>query len=197
MTGNTWHDRREDALFLNDDDLVGIDQSKRQLIKWLINGGSDCELVGVSGMGGIGKTTLVKKVYDDVEVAKNFKTRAWITVSQPFNRKELLRDVIQNLSYVIKRPVPEGMENMSNDAMVMIIKKMLEKRRYLIVFDDLWNMYEWEAIRFALPSSKNGSRVMITTRKDNVASQSCLEFKGKVYYLMPLSQDESWVLFCK
>ncbi|KAF3449648.1 hypothetical protein FNV43_RR10379 [Rhamnella rubrinervis] len=38
---------------------------------------------------------------------------------------------------------------------------------------------------------------MITTRKDDVASHSCMEFKGKVYYLIPLSEDESWVLFCR
>ncbi|XP_048319323.2 disease resistance protein RPM1 [Ziziphus jujuba] len=196
-SGETWHDRREDALFLADNDVVGIDKPKRQLVEWLINGGSEREVIGVTGMGGIGKTTLVKKVYDDFKVEKNFKIHAWITVSQPFNKNELLKDMIQNLSYVIKRAIPEGMENMNYEELITIIKNMLKERRYLIVFDDLWNLYEWEAVKYALPNSKNGSKVMITTRKDDVALNSCKDFKGKVYNLMPLSQDVSWELFCR
>lgn len=148
-------------------------------------------------MGGIGKTTLVKKVYDDFEVKKNFKIRAWITVSQPLTKNELIKDMVQNLSYARKRAIPEGMESMNFEELIMIIKNMLQKRRYLIVFDDLWNIYEWEAVKYALPNSKNGSKVMITTRKDDVASNSCIDFKGKVYNLIPLSQDVSWELFCR
>ncbi|KAH7514838.1 hypothetical protein FEM48_Zijuj11G0132900 [Ziziphus jujuba var. spinosa] len=92
------------------------------------------------------------------------------------------------------RAIPEGMENMNYEELITIIKNMLKERRYLIVFDDLWNLYEWEAVKYALPNSKNGSKVMITTRKDDVALNSCKDFKGKVYNLMPLSQD---VLFLK
>ncbi|KAL5552275.1 hypothetical protein UlMin_002451 [Ulmus minor] len=197
-SGNAWHDRRDDALLLENSDLVGIDGHKKQLIRSLIDGGSGREVIAVTGMGGMGKTSLVKKVYDDMEVKKHFKTRAWITVSQSFNQEELLRSLIQNLSTVIKRSAPEGVDKMNSDEMKMAIKNLLEKRRYLIVLDDIWNLYEWDAIKYALPSTYKGSRVMLTTRKVDVASTaSCKEFKGEVYKLRPLADKESWDLFCR
>ncbi|KAI9072263.1 hypothetical protein K1719_045767 [Acacia pycnantha] len=77
----------------------------------------------------------------------------------------------------------------------MIIKKLLKKRRYLVVFDDVWHMYEWEAVKYALPNNTCGSRVMITTRKTDLASISCIESKGKVYNMHRLPEDEAWDLF--
>ncbi|KAK9928141.1 hypothetical protein M0R45_025290 [Rubus argutus] len=73
-SGSTWHDRRDDALLLDSTDVVGIDKPKNILVNWLVKGGSGREVVSVTGMGGMGKTTLVKKVYDDVEVKKQFQT---------------------------------------------------------------------------------------------------------------------------
>jgi disease resistance protein RPM1 len=54
-------------------------------------------VISVVGMGGLGKSTLVKKVYYDSDVKKHFKFRAWITVSQSFKREDLLKDMIKQL----------------------------------------------------------------------------------------------------
>ncbi|KAI9125089.1 hypothetical protein K1719_003705 [Acacia pycnantha] len=194
---NTQHDQRGDALLLDSNDLVGIDRHKTQFIEWLVKGCSSCEVISVTGMGGLGKTTLVKKVYDDPEVKKHFKTCVWITVSQSSSTEELLKDMVKKLFHEIRRPIPEGLESIRSDQLKMIIKKLLKKRRYLVVFDDVWHMYEWEAVKYALPNNTCGSRVMITTRKTDLASISCIESKGKVYNMHRLSEDEAWDLFCR
>lgn len=198
MTGNdSWHDRREDALLLDDVDLVGLDEPKKQLISWLVNGGSVRKVVAVCAMGGIGKTTLVKKVYDDCEVKKHFKTRVWITVSQSSNKEDLFKDMIKTLSFVIRRPIPEGMDSMSSDEMKIIIKNLLQRRKYLVVLDDVWHINEWKSVKHALSNNNYGSRVMLTTRKADVASTCCLEFEGNIYNMSPLPADDSWCLFSR
>ncbi|PON63351.1 NB-ARC domain, LRR domain containing protein [Parasponia andersonii] len=197
-SGNGWHDRRDDALLLDYADLVGVDGPKRQLVRWLVDGGSERQVVAVTGMGGMGKTALVKKVYDDLEVKKYFKTRVWIAVSQSFSQEELLRNFVVSLTCALRRSVPVALENMSIDGMKMLMKSLLQKRRYLVVLDDIWNLHEWEALKYALPNNNSGSRVMLTTRKADVAfTAASTEFRGAVYNLMPLSNDESWDLFCR
>lgn len=66
-----------------------------------------------------------------------------------------------------------------------------------MVFDDVWHVREWEAVKYALPDNNCGSRIMITTRRSDLAFTSSTESKGKVYNLQPLKEDEAWELFCR
>ncbi|THG12410.1 hypothetical protein TEA_009940 [Camellia sinensis var. sinensis] len=78
----TWNDPRLASLFLDDADVVGIDNPKILLISCLVSGGQNLTAISVVGMGGVGKTTLVKKVSDSQAVKTYFKHHAWVTVSQ-------------------------------------------------------------------------------------------------------------------
>ncbi|KAL7188045.1 hypothetical protein ACSBR1_037982 [Camellia fascicularis] len=97
VVNNSWYDYCGDALLLEEAKLVGIEKPKRQLMEWLVEGGSGLKAVSVVGMGGLGKATLVKKVYDDAKVKKHFKIHAWLTVSESFRADDLLKDMIQQL----------------------------------------------------------------------------------------------------
>ncbi|XP_062076241.1 disease resistance protein RPM1-like [Humulus lupulus] len=194
---NTWQDRRDDALLLDKSDLVWIDERKKQLVEWLTKGGSGREVVSLAGQGGMGKTTLAKQVYDDDEVKKNFKVRAWITVSQSFEIEDVLRDMVEQLFKAKKRRVPSSVENMNNNRLKTTIKELLQRKRYLIVLDDVWQLHAWRALQYALPNNSFGSRVMLTTRNTDVASTAGIESEGKTYFLEPLPLAESWDLFCR
>ncbi|XP_062073442.1 disease resistance protein RPM1-like isoform X2 [Humulus lupulus] len=173
------------------------DEPKKKLIRWLVDGGSVRKVISVTGMGGMGKTALVKKVFDDLEVKTYFKTRVWITVSQSYSQEELLKEFILSLNFAMSRSFEKGVDNMSIDEMKVLIKKYLQKRRYLVVLDDIWHLHEWEAVKYALPNNNSGSKVMLTTRKADVASTAaCTHYRGEVYNLMPLARNESWDLFC-
>ncbi|CAL5421755.1 unnamed protein product [Camellia sinensis] len=155
------------------------------------------KVILVVGMGGLGKTTLVKKVYDDATTKKHFQIRAWINVSESFKTEELLKGMIRQLFKEVKQPVPQGVETMDWNSLKGIINAFLQQKRYVLVFDDLWDIQAWQAFRYAFPECNCGSRVMLTTRNADLASLSSKEYHGYVYDLQPLPPQESWVLFCR
>ncbi|CAL5359435.1 unnamed protein product [Camellia sinensis] len=191
------YDRRGDALLLEEAELVGIQKPKKQLIDWVLDGDYPLKVISVVGMGGLGKTTLIKKVYEDGEVKKHFQNHGWITVSQSFTIEELLKDLIQQLFDEVRQPLPQRLETMDNNKLKAVLKEFLQESSYLLVFDDIWSIDAWDAIKIALPNSNCGSRVLLTTRIGNVASTSCRESHGYIYEMKALSPKESWTLFCK
>ncbi|CAI9787266.1 unnamed protein product [Fraxinus pennsylvanica] len=191
------YDRRGDALLMEESELVGIKSRKNVLMGLLVEGGSRFGVISVAGMGGLGKTTLVKKVYDDPAVKRNFQSHAWITVSQLFKIDELLKDTIKQLFEEIKQAVPQGINTMNSNQLKEVIKQFLQGRRYVLVFDDVWSIQAWNAVKYMLPNNSYGSRVIITTRLTSVASHASMGTVGNVYMLNPLSQEESWTLFCR
>ncbi|XP_027157293.1 disease resistance protein RPM1-like [Coffea eugenioides] len=195
---DSWLYSRDDALLVEEGKLVGIDQPKQHLIsKLLERHDHQLKVVSVVGMGGLGKTTLVKKVHEDPDVRKNFSVRAWVTVSQTCDFPKLLRDLIWQLYEEGKKPVPQSIEPMTTAELKKIVKDFLQQAgRYAIVFDDMWDVEFWNEIKFALPEGNYGNRVMLTTRKADVASASCTESQGYVYRMGPLSTEDSWTLFC-
>ncbi|KAM5573489.1 disease resistance protein RPM1-like [Rosa sericea] len=195
--GYLLENHRGDALLLEKTDIVGIDEPIKQMVGRLVNGGCGREVVSVAGMGGMGKTTLAKQVYDAAEVKKHFKLRAWITFTQSFKLAELLKDIVQQLHQAIRSPVPQEINSMSTNQLKTIIKDFLQKRRYLIVLDDVWHLYGWDALKYALPNNIYGSRVILTTRNADIASTTSTESGGEVYTLEPLPPVKSWELLCK
>ncbi|KAL2514255.1 Disease resistance protein RPM1 [Forsythia ovata] len=130
FASNRGIDRRGDALLLEETELVGIESPKKQIIRWLVEGESQFKVVSVVGMGGMGKTTLIKKVYDDFVVKKHFQNHAWITVSQSFVVEELLKDTIQQLFDQMKQTPPDNFRSMDGNRLKAIIKDFLRERRY-------------------------------------------------------------------
>ncbi|XP_039169273.1 disease resistance protein RPM1 [Eucalyptus grandis] len=196
-TDNTWMDNRGNALLLDKTGLVGIEQPKNELIGQLLDGVHRREVISVLGMGGLGKTTLVKQVFEDPSVKKHFAVYAWITLSRPSEIEELLKDMLDQIVRVMRKPVPPGANAMNSDWLKMIINDQLQRRRYLIVLDDAWYRDKWDAVMHALPNNDHGSRVIITTRNADLASTSCKEFNGLVKNMEPLNPEQSWKLFCQ
>ncbi|KAI8010061.1 putative disease resistance protein [Camellia lanceoleosa] len=74
VSNTAWHDYRGDALLLDKSELVGIEKPKSQLIRWLVHEDPRLKAFSVSRMGRLGKTTLVKKVFDDAVVKNHFQS---------------------------------------------------------------------------------------------------------------------------
>ncbi|GAU42459.1 hypothetical protein TSUD_235290, partial [Trifolium subterraneum] len=190
-------DSQGDALLLEEADLVGIEEPKKQLCDLLFKDETNRAVISIYGMGGLGKTTLAKQVYDDPEVKKCFRIHAWVNLSQSFKMEEILKDLAQQLHNVIGKPAPESIGMMKIENLKEFIKNFLQRsKKYLIVLDDVWNMNVWDAVKHALPNNNCGSRVILTTRKKDIALYSRAEL-GKDFDLEFLPRQQAWSLFCR
>ncbi|KAG6524347.1 disease resistance protein Pik-2-like [Zingiber officinale] len=197
--------------FVEEAQLVGINESRYKIIGWVIN--KNCpELTAISlvGFGGLGKTTLAKTVYDDpIIVGGHFQSRAWIAVSQNYNIKELLKKIIRQISVNEEqlrdvsgcqdaRLNTEQLLNVMDESqLVQTIRDHLHGKRYLLVLDDVWSVEAWESLSIALPQGKEGSRIIVTTRIEDVANTSCSRNRQFIFKISPLSPELSWELFCR
>ncbi|KAH0465701.1 hypothetical protein IEQ34_005804 [Dendrobium chrysotoxum] len=107
-------------------------------------------------------------------------------------------DKMQSKEDLDKMQSKEDLDKMQSEKdLIEKLKSLLQNKRYIIVLDDIWNIDAWESIKHALPENNNGSRVIVTTRIEEVANNCCAGAGGidYVYKLELLSKENSMELF--
>jgi disease resistance protein RPM1 len=176
--------------FVKDDDLVGIEYNRILLTGWLYAEESESTVITVSGMGGLGKSTLVSNVYEREKI--NFPAHAWIVVSQIYTVDALLRKLLWKIAYT-EQSLSARIDKMDVHDLKKEIKQRLENKKCLIVLDDVWEQDVYFQIHDAFHNLQ-GSRILITTRKDHVAG---LSSATRHLEMEPLSQPDAFDLFCR
>ncbi|XP_052206318.1 disease resistance protein RPM1-like [Diospyros lotus] len=149
-------------------------------------------------MPGVGKTTLASKVYGKQIVSGHFDCCAWVPVSRSYKSEEILRTMLKQFyqSGLREFTTPPEIDAMGQNSLVHKLKEFLTQNRYLIVFDDVWTTSFWEFIKHALTRDGKDSRVIITTRSEQVAV-FCKESPwDHIHWLQPLPEEKAWDLFC-
>ncbi|KHN23934.1 Disease resistance protein RPM1 [Glycine soja] len=193
-----WHDPRKHSRYLEEAEVVGLEGQRDKLIGWLVEGPSERTVISVVGMGGLGKTTLAGRVFNNQKVTAHFECCAWITVSKTYTEEGVLGKLLKKLYEEDKQEkAPQGIDEMDRDSLIHKVRKYLQPKRYFVIFDDVWSIELWGQIQNAMLDNKKGSRVFITTRMDGVVDSCMISPFDMVHKLKPLTKEESMELFCK
>ncbi|XP_078153168.1 putative disease resistance RPP13-like protein 3 [Carex rostrata] len=151
-----------------DPDIVGFKEDQDHVVKELLDENTKRRsVVSIWGIGGLGKTTIARKVYNCDDIKRQFELRIWVAISQMFELIDILRKIAEQLNLCIdpsKQPTEE--------VFLTKLHESLKEKKYLIVLDDVWTDNLWTQIEETLRDDNNGSRVLITTRFFNIAKKA-------------------------
>lgn len=167
----------------------------------------DLQVISVCGPeGDLGKVAIIRKLYGDSRIYKEFECRAWVKLMEPFNAHEFIRTLmIQFFAHsCCSQEQQEG--SISLDALMRmqvaqgdLLKEFAHKistHRYLIVLEDLYTMAQLDTIRSYLPDMKKGSRIVVLTHQPVIASL-CAGEPCRVFELVQFSPDHSVCVYFK
>ncbi|XP_047967035.1 disease resistance RPP8-like protein 3 [Salvia hispanica] len=163
-------------------DFVGMETDIELLVSKVKDETRKRRVVKIYGMGGLGNTTLARKVYNHADLQSY--ARAWVCITQQFEHKAILGKILKQLDCSVTK-----IEDLDVDNLVTRIHSLLVESKCVIVIDDIWEDVHWEIIKQAFPVNCN---VILTTRSQNIAIQESEPHKLKF-----LTEDEGWALFQK
>ncbi|XP_027336732.1 putative disease resistance protein RGA3 isoform X2 [Abrus precatorius] len=184
QTNSEW---RETCSFVLESDIIGRDDSKREIISLLRhpNENQKVSVIAILGLGGLGKTTLAQLVYNDLEVQNLFEMRMWVCVSDNFDVKTILKKILESIT---GDQVELSLGNLQRK-----LHEKISGKKYLLVLDDIWNEKhdKWVELRKYLMCGAQDSKILVTTRSENVAKATSASTS---YPLEGLTDEESWSL---
>ncbi|XP_065621912.1 TMV resistance protein N [Quercus suber] len=169
--------------------FIGIESTLAKFIPSYLNFENNICMIGIYGMGGLGKTTLARVVYD--KFCGQFEGSSFITNVREDSKKhglpklqqQLLADILEDKNIVI-RNVYDGVD---------IIEKRLCRKKVLLVIDDVDHLDQLEKLAGGHDWFGLGSKIIITTRDERVLIQHRVR---KRYNPNGLNNDDALKLFC-
>jgi hypothetical protein len=180
---------RETIACLDDEfSIVGRSREKEEIVRILLQSERKMTILPILGLGGMGKTTLAKLVFNDSRM-QDFERRAWVHVSQNFNLARIAKAVTSQF-----QGIADGFDDLQS--LYNQLEKISSGKKCLIVLDDLWesDIELLRKMKLILNCGKQRSivKIIVTTRIEAIAQE--LSTAGP-YKLGPLSDDNCWTVF--
>ncbi|GLU15402.1 hypothetical protein SLE2022_318970 [Rubroshorea leprosula] len=170
------------GIIIPTENLEGVISTKDKILGYLM--GDEVGMIGVCGIGGVGKTTIMKHVNNDLLTSSIFQKVIWVTVSYPLN----VFDLQKKIALALGKTLREHEEEMKRAAALMDIMRRV---RFVLILDDVWENFSFSDVGIPEPTLRNGCKVVITSRSADV----CNYLGCKIVKVQPLSPKESLNLF--
>ncbi|KAK4377583.1 hypothetical protein RND71_003879 [Anisodus tanguticus] len=170
-------------------DVVGRDEDVAAIKEKILNTREDVVLctIPIVGMGGLGKTTVANRIFNDEEIKQQFEKRVWLCLPEMSETKSFLELILESLT--------EGKpEVQSRDIIVKKLQHELGGKNYLLVLDDLWLIDPtlWNEFMDTLKGINiSRGNCTLVTRMKRVASTVALD----LHMLGKLAEDHCWSIF--
>lgn len=170
--------------------LVGIDDRVEAVMKLLEVSVEDVRMVGIWGMGGIGKTTLAKFIFN--KLVDQYESCCFLNDIRETSRSKGLPSLQRKLVSDISRFKHREFDNAGEG--VNVLRSRLHRKKALILLDDVDAIGQLKVLAGDLAWFGLGSRIIITTREKKVLDQFQMNY---TYQVELLDEDRALELFSK
>ncbi|KAJ9673013.1 hypothetical protein PVL29_026335 [Vitis rotundifolia] len=138
---------------------VGLDSPFHDVWRFLQD--EQVGIIGIYGMGGVGKTTLLKKINNKfLTPNNNFDIVIWVVISKPTNLQKIQKTLLSRLQ------IPDDRwKNRSEDEMAAEIYRVFKTKKFVLLLDDIWEPFN--LLQVGIPPLNDRikkSKIVFTTR---------------------------------
>ncbi|GLU15707.1 hypothetical protein SLE2022_321770 [Rubroshorea leprosula] len=174
------------GVIMSNDNPVGEDSAKEKIRGYLV--GNEVRKIGVCGIGGVGKTTIMKHINDELVREAKFDKVIWVTVSYPLDVIKLQENIAHAITEDDTQRLLGGEDKERRAAE---LKSVMGRVRHVLILDDVWEVFSLIEVGIPEPTIQNGSKIVITSRSIDL----CQKMDCEIVKVEPLSFQESFNLF--
>jgi hypothetical protein len=172
--------------------VFGRDSDKEAIFELLLSddaSGEDLSVIPIVGEVGIGKTGLARLVYNDDKVSEYFEMKAWAHVSDHFDMFMVIKAIFESFTM-------QSCDLKEINMIQVRLQESLPGKKFLLVLDDVWaeTYHDWEFLLSPFKGAAKGSRVIVTTRIQSVAS---MVGTVSAYHMIELLNEDRLSLLAK
>ncbi|KAM0058474.1 putative P-loop containing nucleoside triphosphate hydrolase, leucine-rich repeat domain superfamily [Helianthus debilis subsp. tardiflorus] len=174
----------------DDDGTQSILKSSRDLIFnnaliSLESNDNKARMMALSGMGGVGKTTMMEQLEKAVEDKKTFEWIVKVTIGKNHNPVDIQTTIAERIG----EPLSEKDKDTRADRLKERFQRMSEegKKNILIILDDVWEKINLKDIGLSSPLL-NGFKLLLTSREEDICTQ--MDIKSNLIFKIGVLKDE-------
>ncbi|KAL8517963.1 hypothetical protein ACS0TY_009310 [Phlomoides rotata] len=141
----------------------------------------EVKMLGICGMGGVGKTTMAHKIKNRAMKENVFGESVMVVVSQPVDEKKIQGEIAENLGLKLEETSLSGRAH-------RLLRRLRGGKRILIVLDDVWKPLKLEELGIPCESGPKGCTILLTSRNRDIV-------EANIFKMEILTKEEAWSLF--